>query len=157
MPAITPVKYTAPDGTTWSLRYTLGATRRIAADFGTNNLKTLLNQYDYACVPRLIYYCMFDEKGNPPNGMTVQQFEESFPGDAQIGIDALAALMSAMAQGSVEKKELEARMWAAINPTGSNSGPSEFSASASQTPSYGTSPTPNSTPSQSDGSPTNEC
>jgi hypothetical protein len=151
MGAITPVTYTTPDGIERSLRYTMGAARRIGADFGTNNLQKLLNQYDYACVPRLVYYCLFDASGNPPDGLTAAQFEEQFPGDNETGLKALSALMSAMSQGKASKNELEARMRTETDqPTGSESGPSASNASDSPTRSSGTLLSMSSTPSSSD-------
>ena len=146
MGAITPVKYTTPDGIERSLRYTLGAARRIAEDFGSSNVQKLLNKYDFGCVPRLIYYCLFDSKGHPPDGMTADEFEQLFPGDVDTSRAALAAFISAVSQGKTEKNEIEARMREVMdaegNPTGSPSGPSESSASDSPTSNSGTSPQP---------------
>jgi len=138
------------------LRWTLGAQRRIAADFGSTNLKAILDKYDFGAVPRLVFHCAYDAQGNPPEGMTASQFEESFPGDQESGQAALSALLSATTQGKVTKNDMEARVSAELEKsrTGSNSGASAANASDSPTPNSGTSTQPSSSPSPDDSTPT---
>lgn len=129
MGAVNPVKYTAPDGVERLLRFTLGARRRIAAEFGTANIQQILQTYDFGAVPRLVYQCLFDERGKAPD-ITVEQFEEIFPADNDIAAEALAALISAATQGVTEKNEIEAQIKENLRSlTGSGSGLSESSAS----------------------------
>jgi hypothetical protein len=134
MGAVNPVQYTGPDGVVRLLRFTLGARRRIAAEFGTANIQQILQQFDFGAVPRLVYQCLYDDKGKAPE-ITIEQFEEVFPSDTDVAIGALAAFMSAATQGQTEKNEIEARIKKKLEEeaeslTGSASGPSESSASA---------------------------
>lgn len=131
MGAINPIAYLCPDGVERLLRYTLGAQRRMTECFGMPNLLDVLNKYGDGAIPRMIYQCLYDEKGSAP-AFSVEEFEESFPPEEAAG--ALAALMSAATQGKKEKKELEAAIRGAFeSQIGSVFGPLEFNASDSQT------------------------
>lgn len=127
---IVPVPITTPDGVERILRFTLGARRRISRDLGKpfGDVMQTLSDED---LPTLLYHCLHDEDGNPPQGLTITRLEESLePGDSK---EVLAMLLAAMSQGSVKKNEalamIEATQRAAS--TGSNSGPLPVSISES--------------------------
>ena len=150
MGAVIPVMFTTPDGVERPLRFTMGARRRMAIEFGSANIQAILQTYDYGAVPRMLYLLLFDEKGNPPP-FSKEEFEESFPSDSDLGDAAIAAIMSAALQGRIEKKDLEAAIAEfKKNLIGSNSGALASAASDSPTNNSGDFTPPSSTPSPAD-------
>lgn len=151
-----PVYFETPDGVKRELRFTFGARKRIVDRFGMQ-IVPALNKYDLAALPELLYCLMFDEDGNPPENLNIGRWIENQ--DLARAPEMMVTLMDAVAQGRAEKKELEAleRMIRAgmeeqiRTLTGSISGPSDTSASASPSENSGGSQSESSTPSSSDG------
>jgi hypothetical protein len=129
---IVPAIITTPDGVERSLRFTLGARRRIARDLGRSFAEVMQGLSDED-LPTLLYHLLFDEDGNPPAGLSIAKLEESYePGDTK---ELLATLLSAMSQGSVKKNEamemIEAGQRSMTMDTGLTSGASPVSISES--------------------------
>lgn len=136
MNAVKPTPFTTPDGVERELRFTLGARRRILDYLGLN-LKDALNKYDSAAFPEVLFALLHDDKGKPPDGITVSSLAESLPADSAGEI--LAAIYAAASNGRLEKNELEPLIRKAMTAalTGSDSGASVPSSSDSQTSNSG--------------------
>ena len=150
---MTPLKavtLTTPDGVSRELRDTPGARKRIFEKFGEPNfIKIAEARGDWALF-EVAYLMMYDRKGNPPEGLTLDQFMEDSSTSSRT--EMLAAIMAAVSNGEKSKNDLEALLKKAEETsTGSLSGPSVPSASDSQTiNSGGATPSSNSTPESSD-------
>jgi hypothetical protein len=155
MHLITPVTIKTPDGVERALRFTLGAQRRIAEEFGGNLLQAFI-RLDESAVPAALYCCMYDENGLPPEGLTLRAFQETADPD-QI-VEMTQALRDAMEQGRATKNVLtamdaglrlmkEEREKANQTQTpGSSSGALPTNVSEFPPPNSGTSPSESSTP-----------
>ena len=133
MHAVTPVPFCTPDGVQRELRWTLGAQKRIANQFG-NDLQKALNENGDGMVPDLGYACMYDKDGNPPADLTAKQLAESLAEPTEL----LAAFLSARSQGQTPKNEFEVLLTKAAKKAGWNGTPSARSASGSRRKSSGT-------------------
>lgn len=163
MGVVQPISYQTPDDVERELRFTAGSRRRIAERFGSPDIRVVLNEHDAGAIPGLLYSCLFDSQGQPPNDLTEAQLAEMLPGDE--ADDQLATFFTAMAQGRKEKKEFLAMIREVLQigePNSANSGVSQLIPPASASPipiSGGDSPKPNSntvlTPTSTEnGSPT---
>ncbi len=125
MNAVKPTPFTTPDGVERQLRFTLGARRIIQDSFGMT-LKEALDKYDSGAFPEILYALMHDDKGNPPEGVTVQSLKFNLA--AEDSTEILAAIMAAASNGKTEKKEIEALLKENLKkrtaPLGSASGAS---------------------------------
>ena len=150
MTPLKPVVLVTPDGVSREVRDTPGARKRIFERYQESNfLKIAQERGDWALF-EVAYLMMYDRKGRPPEGLTLDEFMEDSATASRAEI--LAAVMSAVTNGEKSKNELEALLTKAETEisTGSISGPSEPSASDSPTEnSGGATPGPNSTPESS--------
>lgn len=104
MNAITPVKYTTPDGVERELRATLGARKRIAARFKQSDVMKIVSQFGDGSLPEIAYALMYDSKGNPPQGLDVVEFAESL--DTEDATDLFAHILSAFQRGRTSPNEI---------------------------------------------------
>ena len=146
---MTPLKsvtLTTPDGVSRELRDTPGARKRIFEKFGEPNFIEIAKVRGDWALFEVAYLMMYDRKGNPPEGLTLEQFMEDASTSSRT--ELLAAIMAAVSNGEKSKNDLEALLKKAEEAsTGSTSGPSVPSASDSQTiSSGGDTPSSNSTP-----------
>jgi hypothetical protein len=140
MNAVVPILMTMPDGTERPLRATLGARKRIKNHFNESNIQVILTTGGDEALAEIIYFMLFDEKGNPPS-VSMAEFNESFPWAS--GTQLLALVLSAFSQGKTDPKEMEEQLLKlqALDletTTGSTSGPSAESPSDSATETSGT-------------------
>lgn len=100
---ITPATITTPDGVKRPLRFTFGARRRITEEFKCNLIQAFM-RLDDAALPAALYCLMFDENGQPPEGLSLPVFQET--ADPQQSIEMMEALRLAMEQGHAPKNVL---------------------------------------------------
>lgn len=138
MNATTPITFTTPDGVERTLRFTLGARKRIQDRFGMNLLQAL-NAHGDGALPEIAFALMFDEEGDPPKDLSVKRLAEALDSDHSVPL--MAAIMSSITKGQTSKKEIEAlllkaaeeeRMKLATELTGSTYPASASSASEPQ-------------------------
>lgn len=159
MGAITPVKYTTPDGVERDLRFTFGAQRRIVDRLGCTAIEAL-QKYQNGALPEILYACMYDEQGKPPENLDPISFSEN--ADPEDAAGMMAALMSAVSKGKTPKNVLEALIRRqmedefSLQTLGSRLGVSPDSVSDSAIPISGTSPSASLTPSASSSEMSNE-
>ena len=159
---MTPLKavtLATPDGVSRELRDTPGARKWIYERFGEKNFLALARERGDWVLVEVAYRMMFDQKGNPPKDLTLDQLMENSSAAAD-GSELFGAVMSAVSNGVRPKNEIEALLKEAMlaaermemeKLTGLTSGLSLPSASDSQTISSGGDiPSSNSTPESSD-------
>src|SRR5690242_2466152 len=100
------VTYTTPDGVKRAVRLTFGARKRIAEKFG-KPLGTVMQQFDSAAYPDILYCCMFDDAGKPPKGLD-PAWADNLDLDAEMEIEMATVVMQMMTKGRVEKNVLRA-------------------------------------------------
>lgn len=160
----TPVTYTTPDGVTRPVRVTIGAEKRIAEKFG-KPFPVVLNQYDVAALPDILYLCMFDDAagGKPPKGLA-PNWGDALEPDTDMKVEMTATLMAANSRGALKKSDLIEATKAVLmeealrkmRTLGLNFGPSPDSVSESPAESSGPAPPESSTPSSSDSASASE-
>ncbi len=112
------VKVTAFDGVEREIRFTFGAQRRIIdgaktasgelwAGFGMPAMQ-VLNRYDTAALPELLWCCMFDEKGKPPQDLDPVEWREKE--DPENGPELYGVFMECITKGRVRKNEFAAQI-----------------------------------------------
>jgi len=163
MAEIKSTTYKTPDGVERALRFTHGARRRIVDRFGCG-AKQAMDKYGDGALAGILYACMYDGDGKPPDDLTVEQLEESV--NAADSVEMLAVFVEAVANGKMEKNE-GAKLREALtrgmeaqtkNLTGTPSGASQDSTSASPAAPPPSAPTPESSgtlPSESSASSAN--
>jgi len=105
--AVTPIPYAFPDGQERILRFTAGATKRIAKRFGTDfTLQKALQENGDGIIPELAHLMMYDDKGKPP-ALSLPEMEEMLPPNDNT---LLAAVLSAFEQGRRSPNEIAAVM-----------------------------------------------
>jgi hypothetical protein len=150
------ITYTTPDGVKRPVRLTFGARKRIAEKFGMP-LANVLDRFDSAALPDILYCCMFDDAagGKPPKGLA-PNWAEDIEIDAEMETEMAAVFMEMLAKGGIEKNVLRALIRGEMaNQTkaryGLSFGPSPVSASESLPDSSGPVRTESSTPSATPG------
>ena len=144
MGAVKSVPFTTPDDVERELRFTNGSRRRIAERFGSHEFVEIVNTQGEGALSGLLFACMFDEEGEPPEDLTEKKLAEMLPGDESE--EQFAAFLSCVSQGRQSKNELAAAMREAMKEaqakaqksTGSTTGPLPRKRSASRTKSSGT-------------------
>ena len=105
-----------PDGVERFLRSTRGSKSLMRQKFGPNkDITEVLNEFGEEAMFDIAYFMMFDQNGNPPEGLTVTQFMHMTPNTNEATASVMAAIMSAVTQGKVEKKEIEPLMLAELD------------------------------------------
>ena len=69
------VTYKTPDGVTRPVRFTFGALRRIVERLGCT-FGAAFQKYSEACLPEIVYCCLYDRDGKPPEGLDPVRFAE---------------------------------------------------------------------------------
>jgi hypothetical protein len=136
MTAVTPVLLRDHLGVERELRFTPGARKLIAERFGTENLMQVSKDKGDWALYESAYLMMYDKKGQPPEGLSLDEWMWNCSGSE--ARELAAAVLSAVTQGKTPKNAiLEMLEPTQKEPTGSESGPTVVSVSASPTPSSG--------------------
>jgi hypothetical protein len=136
MTAVTPVLLRDHLGVERELRFTPGARKRIAERFGTENLMQVSKDKGDWALYEAAYSMMYDKKGQPPEGLSLEEWMENCSGSETK--ELAAAILSAVSQGKTPKNEIMEMLEAAERgQIGLLSGPTVASASDSPTPSSG--------------------
>ena len=143
MTAVTPVLLRDHLGVERELRFTPGARKRIADRFGTENLMQIAADKGDWALYEAAHLMMFDTKGQPPEGLPLEEWMENCSGSETK--ELAAAILSAVSQGKTPKNEIM-EMLAAVEreQIGLPSGPTVANVSTSPTEnSGGDTPQPN--------------
>jgi hypothetical protein len=135
---MTPLKVvtlTTPDGVSREMRDTPGARKRIFDRYGEPNFIEIARSKGDWALFEVAYLMMYDRKGKPPEGLSLDEFMET--ASASSRTELLAAIMSAVSNGEKSKNELEALLTQAEKSIGSVSGVSAGSVSDSASESSG--------------------